>query len=56
MIAARSVTFFASHIPFCDRLRFHIVINGMAAIAGRTGWPFVIVVGVESCPPVPAPQ
>jgi len=52
MLTAGSVAFLAANIPLSNRLCVYVVVDGMAAIARRTGGPLHIVFGVEGCPPI----
>ena len=52
MFAARTMTFFAAHVPFCDLLRFHVVVYGVAAVASRPRRTFHVVGWIERDPPV----
>ena len=60
---AGTVALLASHVPLGDLLRAHVVFNGVAAIARRSGRPLQIVPGIVRDPPVgvvrdevPAPE
>src|ERR1700676_1179968 len=52
VIAARAVTLLAADIPLGHFLRAHIVIDGMASIAGGSGRALHVVFGIILGPPV----
>ena len=54
VIAAGAVAFLAANVPLGDFLGVDIVIDRVASIAERPGWPLHVVGGVERCPPVRA--
>ena len=54
VIAAGTVASLAANVPFRDFLGVDIVIDRVASIAERPGWPLHVVGGVKRCPPVRA--
>jgi len=52
VIAAGAVAFLAANVPLRDFLGVDIVIDRVAPIAERPGWPLHVVAGVERRPPV----
>jgi hypothetical protein len=54
MQASRTMAFFTSNIPLGHGLGLQIVVNGMAAIAGRACWPIGVLRAIKWHPPVGA--
>src|SRR5579864_390038 len=54
MRAARTVTTFASYVPFRDLIGVNVVIDGVAAIAGGPGRTLHVVGRIVGFPPVGA--
>ena len=52
MLATGTVAAFAADVPFGDLLGVDVVVDGVAAIAGRVGRALEIASGIERCPPI----
>ena len=52
VLTAGTVAAFAADIPFRDLLGVDVVVDGVAAVAGRAGGPLHVVGGIEGRPPV----
>ena len=52
VLATGTVAAFAADIPFRHLLGVDVVVDGVAAIAGRAGRPLDIVRGIENRPPI----
>ena len=52
MLAARAVASLAADIPLGDRVGLHVVVDGMAAVAQRSGRPLHVVRGIVRHPPI----
>src|SRR5262245_11570365 len=52
VLAAGTMTFLAAHIPLGDVLFRNGVVDGMAAVAGRAGGAFQVVLAVVWNPPI----
>src|SRR6202161_2972412 len=54
VLAARAVAFLAANVPLRDFLGVDVVIDRVAPIAERPGWPLHVVRRVERRPPIHA--
>lgn len=52
VFAAGAVAFFAADIPFGDLFGLEVVVDGVAAVAGRSGGPVEVGRAIEGNPPV----
>src|SRR5579864_6030676 len=52
MLASRTVTLFASYVPFGDSLSLDVVVDRVAAVAQGAGRPGGVRLRIELCPPI----
>ncbi len=52
VLAARTVATLATHVPLDDLLGVNVVVDGVAAITGRTGGSLHVVGRIKGFPPV----
>src|ERR1700693_3113520 len=54
VLAARAVAALAAYVPLRHFFRVNVVVDRMAAVACRAGWPLHVVGRIERGPPVRA--
>src|ERR1700732_3664937 len=52
MLTSRTVTLFASYVPFGDRLSLDVVVDRVAGVAQRAGRARGVRLWIELCPPI----